>query len=73
MSVEEKSKMELLSDRLKDDIAKSKPLDKIFQESFIEVFDKLKLYSGDYENQKPYLAILRKIVRVHPELEVFIK
>ena len=70
---EPKSKMEILTDRIKDDILKGAPLDKIFQESFVEVFEKLHLHKNDFENQKPYLQILQKIMRVHPELEVFLK
>ena len=70
---EPKSKMEILTDRIKNDISIGAPMDKIFQEAFVEVFEKLHLHKNDFENQKPYLQTLRKIMRVHPELEVFLK
>lgn len=64
----EKSKIELLRDKFK--VAKSS--DVIYEEALEKVFDGLIQNKDNFKKQKPYLQILRKLLRVHPELEVFL-
>lgn len=67
-----KSKLEQLQERFVEANTNNQVTDVIFSEAFIKVFDGLSKNKDDYEKQKPYLKILSKIMRIHPELEVFL-
>jgi len=74
MSVEKISKVDELKNRINTalDPLKLESTDKIFLESFQKVFDGLSINNGNYEKQKPFLKVFHKIMRVHPELEVWL-
>lgn len=60
--------MELLRDKLK--VAQSP--DVIYREALEKVFQGIIQNANNYEKQKPYLQILARLMRIHPELEVFL-
>lgn len=74
MSVEKISKVDELKIRIDSALDPLKPesTDKIFLEAFQKVFNGLAINKDDYEKQKPFLKVFYKIMRVHPELEVFL-
>lgn len=70
MSLEKKPVSDLKS-RIYESLEKNEPMDKIFLESYQKVLDGLQLHKDDYEKQKPFLKVFNKILRLHPEIEVW--